>query len=122
MDTQRWTCTPRTIGQWLLGTTMVSKYLVWLGERKRKNGSCPVEKARYEEVKVLRNRLMCKACLPPGAMGMFVSGLLTRAISGSVALPQTQSLLMSTSLVTTEGHATAQGLGCHLGLDRVQGP
>lgn len=122
MDTQRWTCTPRTIGQWLLGTTMLSKYLVWLGERKRQNGSYPVEKVRYEEVRVLRNRLMCKACLPPGALVMFVFGLLTRTISVPVALPQPQSLLMSTSLVTTEGHATALGLGCHLGHDRVQGP
>lgn len=88
---------------------------MWLGERKRQNGSCPVEKVRYEEVKVLRNRLIWKACLPSGAMVMFVSGLLTRAMSGSVALPQPQSLLMSMSPLTTEGHATAQGLGCHPG-------
>lgn len=48
----------------------------------------------------------------PGAMVMSMPALLSRAISGSVAL--TQSVLMSVALVTTKGPEDTERLGPHL--------
>lgn len=87
-------------------------------ERERQNGSCPVKKGRSEGVKVVRNRLMWEARLPPKAVLASGSGLLTRTMSGSVALLQLRSVLMSVVPVITEGHKDVWGLGrlmCHVG-------
>lgn len=52
--------------------------------------------------------------LPPGDMLSSGSELLLRAMSGSIALLQPGSTLMSGVPVITEGHEDAQGLGCHM--------
>lgn len=55
-----------------------------MGEKVKQKGSCAVERGRTEEVKVVRNRLMLEACLPPRDMVMSGSGLLLRTMSGSM--------------------------------------
>ena len=53
--------------------------------------------------------------LPPGAMVLSISGLLPRAMSGSVAPSKPGSELMSVAPDTIEGLADIRGLDCHLG-------
>lgn len=78
-----------------LGTIM-RKYTGYLEERQ--NGSRPVERGRAEEAtKVV-------GCSPPEAMVTSGRWLLPRALSGSVAMPHTQSVLMSLAPVTTKGN------------------
>ena len=64
-------------------------------EREAARDSYPIERDGFEEVKVMKNRLLCEACMP---QGMWCQ---PRAMSGSVALPQPQ--FMSMALVTNEG-------------------
>ena len=47
-----------------------------------------MERGGSKVAKVVRNRLVCEACLLSGAMVTIGSGLLSRAITGSVALLQ----------------------------------
>lgn len=51
---------------------------VW--ERKRQNGSCPVERDICKEVKMARSWLRCVVCLPPSAMVIIGPGLLPRHV------------------------------------------
>lgn len=62
-----------------------------MGEKK--NSSCDGESGRTEEMKAVRSRLMWETCLPPTVMVMSRPSQLTRAISGSVVLPQLGSML-----------------------------
>lgn len=52
---------------------------------------------------------------PPGAMVMPGAGLLTRIMSGTVALPKSP-VLMSVAQVTNKGYVDVNGLVCHLRL------
>lgn len=72
-------------------------------ERERQNGSCPVKRAISVEAKAVRSGLIWVACLLPGAMVKVQPGLLPRIMSGSTALMQPWSVLMSMATVTTEG-------------------
>ena len=63
---------------------MVSNCMVWYErERKRQKGSCPVDRGRSEEVKVVRSRQMRVASLPPSTMVMSGPGLLLGPFQGS---------------------------------------
>lgn len=54
-----------------------------------------------------------EASFPPGTTSG--PGLLPRAVSGSVALPEPRSVLISMAPGTLEGRADPGGLGCHMG-------
>lgn len=93
---------------------------VW--KRGRQGGWYPVERGGSEETNVVRNRLVCETCSLSGAIVTFSSGLLPRAIIGSVALLQPWSVLcpwfqlplkvvrMPRIWATICGHIGAQGL------------
>lgn len=53
---------------------------MYLWERKRQNGSCPVERDICEEVKIVRSWLRCVACLSPVAMVSIGPGMLPRHV------------------------------------------
>lgn len=89
----------KTWGARQSGAIVVSKYMVGMGEKERQNGSCHVERDRSEEVKPMRSQLRRVACLPSEVM----SGSLPRSTSGSVALRQPRSVLMSVASATTKG-------------------
>lgn len=95
------------------GDMMINKCLV--GKWERETGACAVERDRADEGKVVRNRLMWVACLPPGAVVTSRSELLPKATSGSVVLPQPEALT-SIAHVVSKGHTEAQVLGRHLWL------
>ena len=82
---------------------MLSKCVVGMKKTERQNGSCPVDRAKYKELKMVRSELMWMACLPPRAIVLFGLGLLPRVLSGPMALPQPWSVLLSLAPVTTEG-------------------
>lgn len=62
---------------------MVEKKYGRVLERKRQNGSGPVERSRSEEMKTVRNGLRW---LPPGARVMSEPDLLPRSMSGFMKL------------------------------------
>lgn len=82
---------------------MLGKCVVGMKKTERPNDSCPVDRAKYKELKMVRNELRWMACLPPRAMVLFGLDLLPRVFSGPLALPQPQSVLMYLAPVTTEG-------------------
>lgn len=65
---------------------MISKYMAEKWGRKKQNGSRALERGRSENARMLRNRLMCMACMPSGTRVMSGPGLLLRTVSGSIAL------------------------------------
>ena len=63
-----------------------------------------MERGGLEEAKVVRYKLICVACLPPRVLVTSRPGLLPRAISGPMVLPQLGSVLASVALADTKGH------------------
>ena len=78
-------------------------------EKEKQKGPCPVERGRTEEERVVRNRLVLEACLPPRDMVMSRSGLLLRIMSGSMLTSMTHDATKIHRLpgiwVTIYGHA-----------------
>lgn len=79
---------------------MVSKYIG--GYEREREWLLSCSRGRTEEVKAMRNLLRRVACLLSGAMVMSGPGLLPRPMSGSMALLQPLSVLVSVVSVTTE--------------------
>lgn len=71
-----------------LATIMLGKYVVGDEKTEIQNGSCPVDRGRSREMKMLRSKLWWMVCLTSRAMVLFGLGLLPRVMSGPVALPQ----------------------------------
>lgn len=82
--------------------------------RERGRWLCPVERGRYEEGRVMRNRLEWEACLPPGAMWHLGLGFWQGPCLGPVALLQLWSMLMSVAPIITKDLEDTQGLGHHI--------
>lgn len=57
-----------------------------MGTGERQNGSCPMERGKFEDAKAVWNTLVYVACLPPGAMDTLRPDLQPMAISESVGL------------------------------------
>lgn len=72
-----------------------------MGEKGKGTSSCAVDRGRTGEAGAVRNRLIWMACLLFKALVMSRPGLLTRAMSGSMALPQPGSVLTSVAHVAT---------------------
>lgn len=89
-------------------TIMMNKHM---GEKEKQTASCALERGRTEEAKVVRNRLMWVASLPPRTTVTSKPGLLPRAISVFVVLTQPWSVLIFTAHVPTKGHTDAPGSG-----------
>lgn len=77
---------------------------------RRQRDFCPVEKGRSVDARVERNGLLWDSCLPSGTMVTSSAGLLPRAMSGCVAFPEPQSVLVSMAPVTTKFCEDARGL------------
>lgn len=89
---------------------------MWLrnGREGEAERSHPVESSRTEDAPAMRNRLIWVAGAPTWGLMMSRPGLLLRAVSESVALPQLGSVWTSMTHVTTEEHTDTCGLGPHL--------
>lgn len=72
-----------------------------MGDREQQAGSCAVGRGGTEEVRVVRNRLMCVVCLLLGTCHTQTchTRLLPVAISGSVISAQLGSVLASVAYV-----------------------
>lgn len=107
------------------------KYVVEKCETKRST-AVHAQRGKTEEARVVRNRLMHAACLPPRARGTSGPKLLLSTVSGSVVLhrvcfaihnpcwhQRTQRCSRSgpppMAMLVSEGHADLSGLRCHPG-------
>lgn len=88
----------------------------WEREEERQRGYCPVEKGRSVDARVERNGLLWESCLLSGSMVTSNTGLLPRAMSGCMALPEPQSVSVSIAPVTTKFCEDARGLVHHIWL------
>lgn len=98
-----------------VGTTMMNKSIVEKLERTSGGlGLCPVERSETRDAKMVRNSMIWVAYAVTWCHGMSGPVLPQRATSGSVALLQFESVIVSVAHVVTESRVDTCGLGHHL--------